>query len=52
MAITFNDTELFKTAFNEYAATGDKFIVYFFGSNSKFTNKSWCPDCRQAKPYI
>ena len=52
MSINFNDTEAFKAAFNEHAATGNKFIAIFTGSINEETNESWCPDCVQAKPSI
>ena len=52
MSIDFNDTEAFKGAFNEHAATGNKFIAIFTGSINEETNESWCPDCVQAKPSI
>ena len=52
MVTQFTETDAFKAAFNEQAATGNKFIGIFTGSINEETNESWCPDCVQAKPSI
>ena len=49
---SFTEVDAFKTAFNEKAASGEKFIAIFTGSINEATNESWCPDCVQAKPSI
>ena len=52
MVTQFTETEAFKAAFNEQAASGSKFIVIFTGSFDEATNESWCGDCVVAKPHI
>ena len=52
MVTSFTDTEAFKAAFDEQAATDTKFIAIFTGSINEETNESWCPDCVVAKPHI
>ena len=52
MVQEFTQTDAFTAAFNEQAATNNKFIVIFTGSINEQTNESWCPDCVQAKPNI
>ena len=52
MVTQFTETEAFKAAFNEQAASGSKFIVIFTGSIDEATNESWCGDCVVAKPHI
>ena len=52
MVTEFTDTDAFKAAFQEQAASGSKFIAIFTGSINEETNESWCPDCVVAKPQI
>ena len=52
MVTSFTETDAFTAAFNEQAATGNKFLVIFTGSINEETNESWCPDCERAKPII
>ena len=40
------------TKYEELAAKGDMFVCYFTGGEDEATEKSWCPDCDEAKDLI